>query len=487
MRFIIDKTLILLFFATIISSNNCLGQLSVPLSDKAKFTKLKLNTKDGEYAPLLHNGYFYFVSNRQTKFGALNWDKNFGNLSNIFFAKAVDSIRFSNIKLANKLNISLNGGPIAIAKSGIYFTSSSLKKSSLKENPLRIFFSPFNPDSTLADPFELDLGISDTVSVCHPAILNDSILYFTYYYKSCKTGTDIYYSIKKNTTWSRPIKCIAPINSDRNDEFPYIFNGTFFVSSNREGGLGGLDIYAIELQDPLPINKLAINSKKDDFGIYYTQQNCGYLSSNRNGNDDIFYFTEITKPDFSVCKQQIINDYCFTFKEKTDYETKDTVNMLYEWDFGDGQKARGLVTQHCFEGAGRFPIKLNVFQKSDGQLFENNLEYDLEVKNEKQLYISSYDTVAVNTLIAFDTKYSNLDNFVAKNYYWDIGDAKFYLGEQLAVKFAKPGKYVIKLLAVGLCEKKVKTAGVFKTIWVLNDFVNSKPICVPLNYKKDAN
>ncbi len=450
------------------------AQTSGGNKDTLIITRLKLNTKDSEYSPFLFGKKMYFVSNRQTEVGVVAWDKNFGVPSKLFVSEKKDSLRFQHTRVAEGLNGTLNAGPLSISTTGIYYTSTSkiLQKKKDLETPLRIFFAGFNSDSSLQAPFEIDFGVSDSVTLCHPAVLNDSVLYFTYYHTNSSSATDIYYSERKAGVWGKPVKCPAPFNTDNNEEFPYIMNDELYFSSNRSEGKGGLDIYSIRLKDvkKVAVNLEEMNSDKDDFGIIYADKTSGYFSSNRAGNDDIYYFNRRNKPIFDNCIRQIENSYCYTLKEKDSFDTNDTLNMFYEWTLGDGGKAKGFVVNHCYPGEGVYKVELNVIEKKSGETFLNELSYDLHVENEKQLYIFSYDTVAAGSKVDFSAEYSNIDNYKIEKYYWNFGTSKYYEGLTQSYTFKKPGKYEVKLLSDGLLNGNRRTFCYSKEIEVVQDF-----------------
>lgn len=459
-----------LFFDSLLNA-----QTTSEKKDTVIITKLRMNTKDSEYSPYLFGKKLYFVSNRPTEVGMVAWDKNFAVPSKIFEAERKDSLRYNHIKAADNINKTLNGGPIATDKSGIYYTATSkiLSKKSSIETPLRIFYAAFNTDSSLQIPIELDFGISDSVTICHPAILNDSLMYFTYYAIESLSATDLYYSLKRNGVWANPIKCAYPINTEKNEEFPFIFKNELFFSSNRNEGKGGLDIYSVNLRDPfLGINKEEeLNSDKDDFGIFISNRKSGYFSSNRSGNDDIYYFYRRDKPIFDKCTEQRVNGYCYTLKEKDSYDNNDTLNMYYEWSFGDGAKAKGMTVNHCFPGEGVYKVELNVVEKNSGETFLNELSYDLEVKNEKQLYIYSYDTLSTKVVAEFSAEYSNIENYIIEKYYWDFGDGKYYEGMKQNYTFKKPGNYNVRLLTEGVLNAVKTSFCIYKRIEVVDGFM----------------
>jgi len=73
-------------------------------------------------------------------------------------------------------------------------------------------------------------------------------------------------------------------------------NKTLYFSSAGKQGLGGLDIYKIDLSNGSEAVNMGkpINSEKDDFAFTFNKEkNRGFFSSNRNGNDDIFGATPI--------------------------------------------------------------------------------------------------------------------------------------------------------------------------------------------------
>jgi hypothetical protein len=75
---------------------------------------------------------------------------------------------------------------------------------------------------------------------------------------------DIWYVDRTDTGWSKPINMGAPVNTDTHEFYPsFTREGTMYVQSRREGGIGQSDIYRLELENgqyitaeclPVPIN-----------------------------------------------------------------------------------------------------------------------------------------------------------------------------------------------------------------------------------------
>lgn len=112
-------------------------------------------------------------------------------------------------------------------------------------------------------------------------------------------GTDIYLSLRKGVTWGEPINLGPEINTFGDELFPfYAKDGALYFSSNGHPGLGGLDIYVSYYENGAwtkPENMATpINSPADDLSFIINPTNkFGYLASNREGGlggDDIYRF-----------------------------------------------------------------------------------------------------------------------------------------------------------------------------------------------------
>jgi hypothetical protein len=125
-------------------------------------------------------------------------------------------------------------------------------------------------------------------------------LYFSSNMPGGMGGTDIYMSQSENGTWTKPVNLGNRINTPGDEMFPFIYQDTIlYFSSNGHGGLGGLDLFKINLKDTATIENLGVpmNSPNDDFGIVLEDNGLsGYLASNRvngKGGDDIYGFKVI--------------------------------------------------------------------------------------------------------------------------------------------------------------------------------------------------
>lgn len=225
----------------------------------------------------------------------------------------------------------MNNGNVAYdAKNDvIYFTRSQPNGNS------HIYYSRrVNNRWEKAKPLSGDVNL-DNYNSTHPSVgyLPDGkvILYFSSDRPGGLGGMDIWYTliIKEG----RPGNCTnlgTPVNSDSNDVTPFYSNeeGILYFSSNRQGGLGGFDIYSAEGQRnswQLP-HTLGndINGAYDD--LFFTMQPCrcrcvldredttemveacGFFASNRpeslfktdsNCCNDLFRWRRLRRPEAS--------------------------------------------------------------------------------------------------------------------------------------------------------------------------------------------
>ncbi len=142
--------------------------------------------------------------------------------------------------------------------------------------------------------------------VYHPSLSKDGKkLYFSSDMPGGFGGTDIYVSdVNADGSLGTPKNLGNIVNSEGNESFPFIHSeeGTLYFSSDDHVGAGLLDIFAaVKDQNDNIVNVInlgePINGEKDDFAYYLSPDGLnGYISSNRDagmGGDDIYAFTRI--------------------------------------------------------------------------------------------------------------------------------------------------------------------------------------------------
>ena len=273
-------------------------------SSKYLVTYLNINTDAAEFAPAFYREGIVFSSSRRNN---LNLEKNFSwdksKYLDLFETTPVIGNEMFNkpVKIKGKINSHLHEGPATFFQddSRIIFTrNNSVNSSNGELNRLELYTAilPTGLDQwQRLEPLPFN---SKNYSVGHPAMdASGAELYFVSDMPGGQGGTDIYKVLYVRGKWGIPHNLGSEINTPGNEMFPFVDeNEKLYFASNGHPGLGGLDIYCVDLKSEKPtVSNVGypINSTKDDFGLIVDHaQSIGYYSSNRTGNDDIYQFRE---------------------------------------------------------------------------------------------------------------------------------------------------------------------------------------------------
>ena len=329
---------------------------------------LDINTPASEYSPMLYKNGLVFTSNKyyakpvnhvfawdNTPFSDLYYVKDLNNIreteikgdsSNItktnkngkfnddntaltsndtkaigiFDKKVYTSIDVNKtneiVPINGKINTKFHEGTSAVLpEGGIIFTRNNYFKSSKgtsKDGKVKLkMYIAKGEDLKDIVPFPYN---NDNYSVGHPTVSKDGkVLIFASDMPNGSGGVDLYYSVRINDKqdWGRPVNLGRKVNTEGDEEFPFLDdNNVLYFSSNGLAGLGGLDVFSIQLKDLSPVGVpknlgAPFNSSFDDFGVAKTGKLTGYLSSNRLGNDDIYSFVQ---KQFGIILKGVVTD-----------------------------------------------------------------------------------------------------------------------------------------------------------------------------------
>lgn len=176
--------------------------------------------------------------------------------------------------------------------------------------------------SQWGEPQNLGTTINTEFDEMFPVVFHDSILYFSSEGNIGYGGLDLFYSVKSNGTWGKPVNLKAPFNSSA-DDFAIVYNNdksAGYFSSNRTGGAGSDDIYSFFLT---PVN-LTVKGRVTDVDGGNALANAMVILSSADGND-----TTYTNSN---------GEYTFVLDKDKDYK----INVISPGYFGD---SRRLTTQ----------------------------------------------------------------------------------------------------------------------------------------------
>ena len=273
------------------------------LLDKTKSFDLKtldINSDKSDFGAILHHNSVYFTSARNASKKIYGWTKE--PFLDIYKADYNEDGTITNCVPVKELNSKYHDGSVTISQDGntMYFTSDSFRENSFekdKANKLKFgrnnLFKATYENGKWGAITSLPFNSSD-YSTGNPSLSKDGkTLYFSSNMPGSIGGVDIWkVVVTENGSFGKPENLGKKINTEGNESFPFITADNFlYFSSDAKQGLGGMDIYKIDLKAGTEAKNVGkpVNSDKDDFSFSFNEnKNFGFVASNRNGNDDIF-------------------------------------------------------------------------------------------------------------------------------------------------------------------------------------------------------
>lgn len=303
-----------------INQRNYLEEISL-LSGRYRIENLGVNSPYSDFAPSFYKENLVFSSARDTGVATRYKHKwNARPFLDLYGAEIMENGGLSDVdKFSKKLNTKYHESTTAFTKDGntMYFTRNNYYKGKYKKdkkgiNKLKIFRATRDGDRWV-NIEELPFN-SNNYSVAHPALSADEKkLYFASDMPGTVGLSDLYVvDINDDGTFGEPKNLGKGINTEGRENFPFVSqNNELYFSSDGHVGLGGLDIFVINLEDEnseiLNIGE-PVNSTMDDFTfVINSTTKKGFFASNRDGgqgDDDIYSFIEMT-PIKWTCEQEI--------------------------------------------------------------------------------------------------------------------------------------------------------------------------------------
>lgn len=274
--------------------------------------KININAENSAFGAVLYGNTLYFAAAKKEGTKIYGWNEEpFLDLYQSEFNKQDNT--YGVPTGISELNSVYHEGPLTMTKDGntIYFSSESFKDKVFEKDKIKKLkfgqvniFKAVKKNEVWTEITSLPFN-NKSYSVGNPTIdATSGILYFASNMPGSIGGTDIWkVTVNTDGTYGTPENMGPEVNTEAEENFPFIADdNTLYFSSNRLLGLGGLDVYAIKLNAQSKAINLGspINSNKDDFSFSIDSENqAGYISSNRLGKDAIYAMTVI-------CKAQVL-------------------------------------------------------------------------------------------------------------------------------------------------------------------------------------
>lgn len=413
-----------------------------------------------DYAPVPLDSGLVMCSVRENHSLVAFVDERTGKpLSDLYWVPLTDGRPGNPVLFSQNLCTPVNEGPAAFTDGGrtICYTRNQVLPKRLSNmraanGQLGLFFSHREGDAWSApEPF----GHNDPKSsAMHPAFSSDGLfLYFSSDRPGGHGGMDLYRCQRTEQGWGAPVNLGPVVNGPHDEVYPRMQpDGTLHLSSNRPGGMGGLDIYRTREENgrwlPLEAMPAPVNSPRNEHG--YALMADGYqalMSSDRDGADGI-YMAKVTIPKFTDCTEQRPNNYCYALKRRP-HAAASTIPVDHYWDMGDGTRIKGYTAQHCYARPGHYSVRSLLIDRKTGDVFHELSRQELAVDDHAQAWIATQDTIRTGRRLELHGALSHLPGITPMEYHWDLGDGTRGEGIRLVHAFKQPGVYQVKLDVLG--------------------------------------
>lgn len=279
-------------------------------SGRYNLKNLAINSAASDFAPAFNGENLVFSTARDT--GAATrkihgWNNQ--PFLNLYRTTEDESGQLSHpTKLSKNLNKKTHESSTAFTKDGstMYFTRNNSQNGKFSRDNdgvsrLKIYRAVLR-DGEWKHITELPFN-SDAHSTAHPTLNHDETkLYFASDREGSLGQSDIFVvDILSDGGYGTPKNLGTGINTEARETFPFVTaSGILYFASDGHPGLGGLDIFAVQLDakkkgEILNVGK-PVNSSQDDFSYIIDEESKkGFFASNREGgigSDDIYGFTE---------------------------------------------------------------------------------------------------------------------------------------------------------------------------------------------------
>ncbi|MEY3048074.1 MAG: hypothetical protein RL365_112 [Bacteroidota bacterium] len=373
-------------------------------------TPVKFNADDAEIGVYKNAGNNTLILVSSKEWGIVK--RVNGNNQHFFNYFTVDAKSNKVSRFQRKSNSKFNEGPLCLTPDGkrVFFTRNSKKTNPVTgKKELMLFTALVSAKGKWSNITPCNIN-NKSYSVGHPAVSKGGdYIVFASEAPGGQGGTDLYVaSLDANGTIGEPINLGPKINTSGNEFFPWFSpEGQLFFSSNGLKGLGGYDLFVTELKNGKdvfnPMNLEApINSLSDDIAIVYHEDMKGYMSSNReNNNDNIYSFSQLRPIVFKVIMSGTV----------TDLNTNDT---LREATLNIKNQKGDIVATLITDANGGYNVNLEPdqtysveVQKENHKNEQFNLNTDFNTPKVKQnVALENRPNVTYNGIVT-DTKTKN--------------------------------------------------------------------------------
>lgn len=287
----------------------CEQRIALSLDDgRFMLVPTNINSSASDFGPVLHEGALYFSSSRKKSKFKFNWDES--DYLDLFSATYSGSPRLGTPETLEKnINTRFHEATPCIFDGGrrMLFTRNNFHKgvvgfSDGRKINLKLYEAEWDGKKwKVQGEFPYN---NEEYSTGHPSVTKGAdTLFFASDMPGGEGGVDLYACFRRGEGWSKPVNLGPSINTEGDEMFPWVDDsGKLYFSSTGHPGLGGLDLFVIDLaRSSQEVQRLPVplNSMGDDFQITIDKdRRMGFFTSNREGGeggDDILAFRILAK------------------------------------------------------------------------------------------------------------------------------------------------------------------------------------------------
>lgn len=201
----------------------------------------------------------------------------------------------------------------------------------------------------------------------------------------------------------------------------------------------------------------SINSASDDYAFVMEEnRRHGFFCSNRAGGaggDDIYAL--VIREIETECSAEKPEGLCFQFYDNNNVSQGPSYPYKFEWDFGDGASALAEKPEHCYTTTGDYLVKYTITDPVTGNVVSSS-ESVISAQMIPQAVIRGSNKSKVHQKAQFSGAKSHLLDEGIIRYQWDFGDGQTGTGVEVSHAYHTPGRYTVRLRIAGISKDMAK-------------------------------
>lgn len=359
---------------------------------------LSVNSEFSDFGPTLKGDTLMFSSSRGNDLSNTIYSRTGQYFTKIYETVKKGNNEFNTPKLFSKGSFSMYHETTPVfSKDGktMYYTQNKLLDASankLLNGEFELYKSVLENGKWI-NKGGLSFNQKDSVRIAHPAISPDGkSLYFVSDMPGTFGDADLFkIEINNDGSFGKISHLPNTINTEGRETYPFITQSNILIfASDGHPGIGGLDLFSIDLTDPkAKVIRLGndINSPYDDFGLIIDKQNLkGFYTSNKPGgmgDDDIYSFDVLEKPNLDKLKELPLSLDIVIRDEKTNKTLNDVSVSVINSD-------NVVITTSKTDLDGS--VNLNAVQPNS--IYMVKLEKDKYISKEVAIRVDAVNTIS---------------------------------------------------------------------------------------------